>query len=274
MKKNYPKIGITGPDRGGSAAWIFTAISVLLAGGRPIRIKPNSPVDVQRLDGLILGGGADIDPDTYQDRALLDTYLNHTLKRKDVSIFKRLALFIYEFIYPLIYFIRKLLSAKALGYDKDRDRLEVHMLSEAFNRGLPILGICRGAQLMNIFFDGTLYEDIQSYYHEKPNPSSIFPVKKVFIEKTSKLAEILGTTELYVNALHHQAVDIVGQNLNAVAKESNRVIQGIEHTQSHYTIGVQWHPELLLHKSIHRQLFTSLVRQSALVKDHSKDHVA
>src|SRR3712207_6765139 len=77
-----PKIGVTGPDLGGGAAWFFTALSVRLAGGIPVRIRPSKPKSIDKLQGLIIGGGADVDPDTYEKENVLQTYLNQTLKNK------------------------------------------------------------------------------------------------------------------------------------------------------------------------------------------------
>ena len=124
---------------------------------------------------------------------------------------------------------------------------------------MPVLGICRGAQLINVYFKGTLYEDINTFYYEEPNRYSIFPVKKIYIKPGSKLAEILGVRELRVNALHHQAVKKAGEDIEIVAQEANKVVQGIESAAKKFVVGVQWHPEYLVQKKRQRRIFKALV---------------
>src|SRR5690606_8655933 len=126
----------------------------------------------------------------YEDDRFIDEYLNQTLKNKRKSFFKRVFSFINLLIYPLIFILRTFLSRKSSRLDKDRDQLEFNFVNKAVNEGLPILGICRGAQLLNVFFGGDLYKDIRSYYIEEPNRASIFPVKKVFLKSNSKLARM------------------------------------------------------------------------------------
>lgn len=255
-----PKIGVTGPDRGGGAAWLFTAISVLMAGGTPIRIQPSNPRTIEDLHGLIVGGGADVDPCAYTRDNFIEQYLNKTIKNKRKSFFRRIGSFFWSLTYPIVFLIRIFFSKKGHGLDKDRDQLEFNLVAQAEKKGIPVLGICRGSQLINVYFKGSLHQDINPFYEEEPNPYSVFPVKTVFIKAGSKLAEILEVPELRVNALHRQAVKERGTHIEVVAQEENEVVQAIESTTHDFIVGVQWHPEYLVQKKHHRRIFKALVQ--------------
>jgi putative glutamine amidotransferase len=257
-----PVIGITGPDRGGEMAWLFTAASVLLSGGRPRRIRPGSPADIKDLDGLVLGGGADVDPQAYTEDEFIDQYLQQTIRDKKVNIFRRVGRMISWLYFPVIFILRKLFSRKSGTIDKKRDSLEFNLLDRAAQRNLPVLGICRGAQLINVYFKGDLYEDINRFYFEEPNRYSIFPVKTIYLKKGSQLARILEIDTLKVNALHRQAVKKTGENITINATEPNQVVQGIEHETQEFILGVQWHPEYLINRKRQRHIFKTLVQYS------------
>jgi putative glutamine amidotransferase len=266
IDRNRPTIGITGPDRGGTAAWFFTALAVRLAGGKPVRITPSRPRTADGLQGIIIGGGADVDPDAYEQEHILDEYLQQTLKKTRQPIFHRISRFVRWIYYPFLFFFRKLYSRKKVWrIDRNRDHLEFQLIDQAVKKNLPVMGICRGAQLINVYFRGSLYDDINTFYLEEPNPSSIFPVKKVYIKPSSKLAEVLGVKELKVNALHHQAVQKPGKNIDIVAREKNRVVQAIENPEHDFILGVQWHPEYLPQHKEQRRLFKALVDQAKTV---------
>lgn len=255
-----PLIGISGPDRGGGAAWLFTALNILLAGGKPVRIRPSRPGKWMEIDGLVLGGGSDIDSRAWTQRGFIDQYLDQTLMDKHKTHFQRIVSFLGKLYYPFVFIIRKILSRKSgTGVSPERDRLEFRLLELAARENKPVLGICRGAQLINVFFEGSLHEDIRSFYYEVPNPYSLFPVKTIYVEKNSKTGKILQTSELRVNALHHQAVNKEGKHILAVAREANGIIQAIEHRHFEFMIGVQWHPEYLITRKRQRRLFRSFV---------------
>lgn len=266
INRNRPTIGITGPDKGGGVAWFFTALGVWLAGGKPVRITPSKPRTADGLQGLIIGGGADVDPSTYEQEHVLDEYLERTLRQPHQNIVQKAARFTRWLYYPALFFLRKLFSRKPRwGLDKARDHLEFQLIDQAVLKELPVLGICRGSQLMNVYFRGTLYQNINTFYMEEPNPSSIFPVKKVYIKAGSKLEEVLGARHLEVNALHSQAVNEPGQHISIVGKEANQVVQAIESRQQEFMIGVQWHPEYLPQSKTQRKLFRALIQQAKLV---------
>lgn len=272
INRNRPTIGITGPDKGGGVAWFFTALAIRLAGGKPVRITPSDPRTADGLQGLIVGGGADVDPSTYQQENVIDEYLSRTIQEPRKNIFKRIGRFTRWLYYPALFFLRKAFSRKKQWtIDKARDHLEFQLIDQAVKKRLPLMGICRGSQLINVYFRGTLYQDISSFYLEEPNPSSIFPVKQVFLQPGSKLASILGVQQLRVNALHHQAVHEPGKNIVIVAREFNDVPQAIESTAHDYVIGVQWHPEYLPQHKIQRRLFQNLVEKAKGVQLQIED---
>jgi len=259
-KTKRPRIGITGPDRGGGAAWVFTALSVLMAGGFPLRIRPAQPRSIMGLQGLIIGGGADVDPKAYTEKGFINDYLKQTIEDKRLSLLNRIGRFFRWMYYPLVFLIRKLFSRKRNQLDLGRDGLEFNLLDQAVKARIPVLGICRGAQLINVYFGGTLYQNIDPFYQEEPNPVSIYPVKEVFLKPDSRLAGIIGKNVLWVNALHRQAVKAPGNGIEIVAREANEVVQGIESSLHPFIIGVQWHPEYLLQKEKHWRIFRELVK--------------
>ena len=265
MFNNRPKIAITGPDKGGTAAWLFTAFSVWIAGGKPLRFKPSRPVQINHIKGLILGGGADIDPSEYSHAEFLKDYLRKTLQSKRKTFWQRIFHFFRFLSYPVVFISRKFLTSKFLKTDKERDMAEFNLLEEALEKDLPILGICRGAQLINVYFKGTLFEDIQNFYVEEVNRWSIFPVKKVLLKKDSLLSKIYGRDVIYVNALHHQAVKEPGINMEITGKEPNGLVQAIESHEYSFLVGVQWHPEYLLRKRLQRKLFKEFVKKAKQV---------
>lgn len=251
-----PLIGVTGPDKGGLSAWLFTALAVTRAGGRPCRITPDAPCDPDTLDGLILGGGSDVDPRHYGQQwqeleEEFDTQQRRGLVRRLVSF----ALF------PLILVLR---LALALGTppkrDPERDDLELFIARRALGRGIPMLGICRGAQLLNVVRGGDLHQDLSGFYQETPNVRSIFPRKRVMVPHNSLLGGILGPGEHRVNALHSQAVYCLGDGLTIAAQEVPAgVVQAVEDSAHPFLLGVQWHPEFLPQVAKQQRIFRRLV---------------
>jgi putative glutamine amidotransferase len=267
INRDIPTIGITGPEKGGGVAWFFTALSVRLAGGKPVRITPTNPKTADGLQGLIIGGGADVDPSIYEQEHMIDEYLQLTIRQRRKNIFQRIGRLISWLYYPALFFLRKMFSRKLVfGLDQARDHLELQLIDQAVKKGLPVLGICRGSQLINVYFRGTLFQNISTFYTEEPNPASIFPVKKVLIKPGSLLSRVLKVKSLRVNALHNQAVKDPGESIAIVGREPNHVVQAIESSSQPFIIGVQWHPEYLPQSEEHRRLFKSLVQQAKAVK--------
>lgn len=254
MKAGKPVIGVTGPERGGYAAWWFIRHAVRRAGGRALRITPNRPAAVGNLDGLIIGGGADIDPRHYMNE--VRETLSETRQGKASGFSLGSLLF-----YPFLILIRTLFSTRAerLSMGRRRDELEMDLVGRAIQRHLPVLGICRGAQLINVQRGGSLHAEIREYYTETPHITTVLPRKQVTLDPESRLAGILGVAECRVNALHHQAVRELGKALRVAAREDNEIIQAIEHESLPFLIGVQWHPEYLVTEEVQKRLFRALV---------------
>lgn len=197
---------------------LANSLGVWLAGGSPVRIGPGLRTRFDDLDGLIVGGGVDIESRLYG----IDT-------------------------------------ADEWPFDADRDALELCGLDWAERHDRPVLGICRGAQLLNVHRGGTLIHDLTRARPEIRNPRSIFPCKTAHPEPASRLAGLIGTHRLRINALHHQAVDRLGRDLTVAAVDDDGVVQAVEHAGHRFRIGVQWHPELMLWSPRHRRLFRALV---------------
>lgn len=149
-------------------------------------------------------------------------------------------------------------------YDHERDRMEFSMLARAEQDGKPVLGICRGAQLMNIYRRGTLHFDVKLAYEKAEYPSSLFAhifYRKMMYLKSgdSLLARILQKRKIKVNSMHTQAVDRLGRNLKITGQEENGVVQAIEDPDKPYFMGVQFHPEYMIYKKKFREMFKKLV---------------
>lgn len=185
----------------------------------PIPPLANDPDTIRkifdRLDGLVLAGGSDIVPGRYGEAA----------------------------------------RPECGPTDPDRDAVEILLVKMALDHSLPILGICRGAQLLNVACGGSLYQDIAAQV-----PAAIkhdFTAKQghhdrtgsphdVTVKAGSKLAEILGTTFLPVNSIHHQAVKELGSGLVASAYAPDGVVEALEMSSHAFVLAVQWHPEDLI----------------------------
>jgi putative glutamine amidotransferase len=148
-----------------------------------------------------------------------------------------------------------------------RDEQELQLLRWAIEDDKPVLGICRGMQLINVALGGTLYQDIDaevptadSHTSSQLQRSFGHIAHNLRIEETSALASILGTSEIAVNALHHQAVKDLGEGLHASAWAEDGVIEALEMPDKRFIIGVQSHPEALEHEvePRWRNLFSSL----------------
>ena len=147
----------------------------------------------------------------------------------------------------------------SIRIDPERDRLEMQALDVAERRGLPVLGICRGSQMINVHRGGSLYVDIHEVYEEAPRLRTVLPRKRVSIVPDSCLYRILGISECRVNALHHQAVNRLGEGVRVVARERSGVVQGVEAPGHRFLVGVQWHPEYLVADPRQQNLFRTLV---------------
>jgi len=148
-------------------------------------------------------------------------------------------------------------------FDAARDALELDLIEEAEERNLPILGVCRGAQLINVARGGTLHEDIYETYPDARRIHTPLPRKRVTLQDGSRLALTIGAEPTVVNALHRQSVDLIGAGMRAVAWDEAGIVQAVECTRSpRFVVGVQWHPEYLVFSRRDWRLFRALVENA------------
>lgn len=187
--------------------------AVVEGGGIPLIIPSNIRVEnipelISKIDGLLLSGGDDVNPLIYGE----EPHPN-------------------------------------LGdVDPLRDVLEIHLVKTAIEKKKPILGICRGLQVLNIALGGTVIQDIFSQKekvigHRQKGPR-YYLSHQVYIEKNTLLADVIGKEELLVNSFHHQCIGVLGDNLLINCKSSDGIIEGIE-SKCGNILAVQWHPENL-----------------------------
>lgn len=252
-RRTRPRIGVTGPDKGGWPSWICTRLLLWWHGGRAVRLCPRAPARIDGLDALIIGGGADIDPSRYGQEIL------HSLKQESRTV--RQGRVLHFLVAVILWLLRRLMSmpVSVAHQDLRRDELEFSLLKQALQNSLPVLGICRGGQVINVHFGGALYQDIAQFYTETPNLHTIRARKRILIEGGTTLFRLIGRSETRVNSLHHQSVRTLGKDLRVAAKEPNGVIQAIEHVQLPFVLGVQWHPEFLPMYREQRRIFRQLV---------------
>lgn len=247
-----PKVGVSAPAKGGYGSWIFTYIILTLNGVKAIKITTNNRMDFSTCKGFIIAGGADIDPRLYGKQ------LEKEFKEEKERDFKLKSYLLLPFIFMIRFFSS---STNSTQIDEDRDKLELSLIKFAHENKLPIIGICRGMQLMNIYKGGTLHKDIKALYTEKPHINTLLPRKTIHISKNSLLYEIIQHNQYQVNSLHHQSIDQLGKNLKVVATENNGVIQAIEDQSHPFFIGLQWHPEYLLQFHAQRRLFIEFIKK-------------
>lgn len=210
-----PLIGVTTyrePARWGS--WDVPAVllpanyvdAVWAAGGQPV-LLPTGAVDagvVAPLDGLVLAGGADVDPQRYGQPA----------------------------------------GPQTLTIRPDRDRSESEVLAAGLARDLPVLAICRGMQLLNVELGGDLIQDLPAQdgrLTHDPGPGR-FEEHQVTVEPGSRVAALVGTT-VAAHCHHHQALDRVAPGLVVTAHAEDGTVEAVEGRGPSFRIGVQWHPE-------------------------------
>jgi putative glutamine amidotransferase len=249
MSSHKPLIGVTGPVQGGLSAWLMTWLALKRADAKAVRITVNSRPEEYKLDGLILGGGSDIDPGNYGEE--LQEIKKSTHKKK----------LRYRLWSVVQFFLRALFSIKTgqPAKDLERDRLEIGLCLDALKKRLPVLGICRGMQLINVALGGSLHQDTRGFYTETPHVRTILSRKRIHLKDGAKLRRTLGVERCRVNSLHEQAVRDLGENLIAAALDENGIVQAVEHTEHPFLIGVQWHPEYLPQIKKQQRIFKAIV---------------
>lgn len=187
------------------------------SGGVPIIIPVNTVDEnigeqVKRIDGIILSGGIDVNPSLY----------NEDPKNK------------LGFISP------------------DLDEFNLKIIQNALSQNKPILGICRGLQILNVALGGSLHQDLSyidncniKHVQDCPSCEGTHLIK---VDEGSKLRDILGD-EIYVNSYHHQSIKKLGENLRGVAYSNDKIIEAVEKDSDEFVVGVQFHPEAMVETS-------------------------
>lgn len=148
-------------------------------------------------------------------------------------------------------------TARLYGVDETLDAFEKIAIDCAVARDLPLLAICRGHQMLNVAMGGTLIQhlDTTETHRDTMHVVDVIP--------ESRLATVMGTTSPMVHSFHHQAIDLLGNNLNIVARHEDGTIEAVEHTDATWIVGVQWHPEDTADVDVVQQaLFDELVRRA------------
>ncbi|MCA8884929.1 MAG: gamma-glutamyl-gamma-aminobutyrate hydrolase family protein, partial [Rhodobacteraceae bacterium] len=147
----------------------------------------------------------------------------------------------------------------AARLDPRRDAFELGLVRAAWAQNTPILGICRGAQMMNVALGGNLLQDAFGVFRDSRHVKTILPRKTVHTVPGTRLAAKFAGARLRVNALHSQAVDRLGDGLVVAARDGGGMIQAIERVRDPFALGVQWHPEHLFYLRSQRRIFRAFV---------------
>lgn len=224
-KVNTPLIGISPCGKATNYnvnSPMFT--SVFKAGGVPMMlpmVKSESEADalIEKIDGLIMVGGEDVNPAYYGEEIWNET----------------------------------------VGINGFRDTSDFYLINAARKKGIPVLGICRGEQILNIAWGGSLYQDIPSQLGEHVIDSA--RMHMLYLEKNTRLHELLGVDSIIVNSLHHQAVKTPGNGLTVTAHAADGVIEAYE---GEGILAVQFHPEIFVAKGDDKFLpiFTDLIEKA------------
>ena len=149
--------------------------------------------------------------------------------------------------------------------EPQRDRFELALVPTALDRGLPILGICRGMQVLNVALGGTLVQDIPSerpspVVHQRTRDEKTRRDHRVAIAPGTRLAALAGAPDAAVNSRHHQAVDRVAPGLTVSAVAPDGVAEAVESAGDPWLVAVQWHPENLAGDPVSERLFGEFLR--------------
>jgi putative glutamine amidotransferase len=183
--------------------------------------RPRSDLDLDRVDGVVVTGGHDVD--------------------------------------PVLYAAAPEVKPK---YDPARDALESAVIDRALAIGLPLLGICRGAQLLNVRLGGSLFQELRSRRRHTCNRWTILPLKTLRLEPGTRLHRLFRRPRARINSLHNQGIDRLGDGLVVAGRDLDDIVQAVEMPTRPFVLGVQWHPEFLFYQAKQRRLFRGLVKQA------------
>lgn len=155
------------------------------------------------------------------------------------------------------------LAEQREGIDQNADQFCLHSMRRLVTEDVPVLGICRGSQLLNVAMGGSVMQHIDGHRSELADGNTGFIDETVELVPHSKIAEILGRTTVGVRGSHHQTIDEVGKGLEVTAHAHDGTIEGVEHRDSSWVVGVQWHPEEVNGNAEDRhRIFEALVAQT------------
>lgn len=201
--------------------------SVRAAGGEVVILPPSDDEGtiaryLDICDGLILSGGGDLDPVFWGEQP--SVRLGEVCPRRDV--------------------------------------FELALARQALALDIPLLGICRGCQVINVAAGGSLLQDLSSDLCHNQKAPRDYPFHAIFIEPETILARLIGQTEVRVNSFHHQAIDKPARGLFISARTADGTAEALESPAGNYLLGVQWHPETLRDRTSHL-IFSGLVQTAA-----------
>lgn len=145
------------------------------------------------------------------------------------------------------------------NYDPERDQFESEMIDRALEAGIPLLGICRGAQLFNVRRGGSLFQDLRKRRKSTSHRRTVLPLKTLNICAGTLLHRLANTERTKINSLHNQSIDRLGADLEISGTDLDDIVQAVEDQNHRFRMGVQWHPEFLLFLRSSRCLFRALV---------------
>jgi putative glutamine amidotransferase len=224
------------PPRREMALGLTYLRAIEAAGGLPVVMPPLELEAIEplldRLSGICLSGGPDLDPETYEEQP-------------------------HPELGPV---------------EPDLDRFELELARQADDRGLPLLAICRGTQALNVARGGSLHQHLPdrpgtTIEHRQRQAGDLI-AHPVTIAAGSRLARLMSRREAAVNSFHHQGIHRLGQGLRAVAWSPDGVIESIEAPGRDFVIGVQWHAEGLVSRREHAALFRGLVDAAMRFEAH------
>jgi putative glutamine amidotransferase len=222
------------PPRHEMALGLTYLAALEAAGAIPLVVPPLTVTPVHdlldRVDGLCLSGGPDLDPQAYNERR----------------------------------------HQRTGPIEPDLDVFEFALARAADERGMPILAICRGLQVLNVARGGALHQHLpdvvgETINHRQPEPGPT-PTHTVEIAGTSRIAIILAREEAQVNSFHHQAVSRLGSGLVVTGRAPDGTVESIEATDRDFVVGVQWHAETLVARPEQAALFRAFVEEAARMR--------
>lgn len=219
-------------DQEQESVWMLPGYleGIIEAGGIPVMLPLIKEMDeikevVQRFDGFIITGGHDVDPKLYHE------------EKKDYC--------------------------GALC--KERDEMEMVLIPEIIKQDKPMMGICRGYQIINVCLGGSLYQDLDKEYkltevHRQLAPYDQ-PSHEVMILKETPLYHLLESESMFVNSCHHQAIKELSSQLLPMAYSSEKLVEAFYMPNHHYIVGYQWHPEMIYKKSVeNKKIFKDFIK--------------